>query len=396
MIDRKKCQKMCADSCLLVVAIFISVLSPLRLDHLAYDSWWRLKCIPLIFSLLSVSANSAFGLGAWNAGQDDLLRFAETATQQSIKSAMMEMHSSVPSPGARMFWIYKKKISEQLTRGFVILGQICDVMAFVCDIFLIVDFELFPFGRCWQQRAEPNSKWEGCVVSSNRRSWLPRPWHCFGDHGFLEWKEENIMVKKSRRMRKVRLNSPMAKGWGSMMFGDGLIKVNDGWWWSVMFDVGRGSFVIADPSAGCLCSQCHRDYPPLGYRTYQLSTRWWNRISCQLPGFSSFFPYFHDNYISCARFFFPEKMPQPKNTRIRSCQRFWECFEATAAAGTCRGRMRRMRLAGLMDVLNFFGWWWSFICDFSSFKKATTNKQNKTWHQISNNTFKVSAGCTDP
>ena len=126
----KKCQNMCADSCL--VPIFLSVLSPLWLDHLVYDSWWRLKCIPLIFSLLSVSADSAFGLGAWNAGQDDLLRFAETATQQSIKSAMMEMHSSVPSPGSEFT---RKRISEQLTRGSVILGQIWDVMAFVCHIF---------------------------------------------------------------------------------------------------------------------------------------------------------------------------------------------------------------------------------------------------------------------
>lgn len=70
-----------------------------------------------------------FWLGAF-AGQDDLLRFAETATQQSIKSAMMEMHSSVPSPGARMKDL-QKNISEQLTMGSVILGQICDVMAFV-------------------------------------------------------------------------------------------------------------------------------------------------------------------------------------------------------------------------------------------------------------------------
>eukprot|EP00434_Breviolum_minutum_P044900 symbB.v1.2.040159.t1/scaffold7037.1/size13684/1 len=34
-------------------------------------------------------------------GQDDLLRFAETATQQSIKSAMMEMHSSVLAAESR-------------------------------------------------------------------------------------------------------------------------------------------------------------------------------------------------------------------------------------------------------------------------------------------------------
>ena len=30
-------------------------------------------------------------------------------------------------------------------------------------------------------------------------------------------------------MRKVQLNSPMTKGcWGSMMFGDGLMEVDDG------------------------------------------------------------------------------------------------------------------------------------------------------------------------
>ena len=134
---------------------------------------------------------------------------------------------------------------------------------------------------------------------------------------FLSERKKNITVGEEELLKceKCDLNSPMTKGRGSMMFGDGLIKVNDGWRWSVMFDVGRGSFVIADPSAGCLCSQCHRDYPPLGYRKYQLSTRWWNRISCQHPGFSSFFPYFHDNYISCAGFFSPEKIQQPISTR---------------------------------------------------------------------------------
>lgn len=65
--------------------------------------------------------------------------------------------------------------------------------------FLIVDFELFLFGRCWQQRAEPNSKWEGCVASWNRRSWLPRPWHCFW-WPWISWvkgRKTSRLVKKS-------------------------------------------------------------------------------------------------------------------------------------------------------------------------------------------------------
>ena len=98
--------------------------------------------------------------------------------------------------------------------------------------------------------------------------------------------------------------------------------------------------------------------------------------------FFSFFPYFHDNYISCARFFFsPEKIPQPKNSRESGAVSASESAlkprlqQAHAEAG-CEGCLWRL----WWMCWSCFGWWWSFICDFSSSKKQ--EQTNKTKHGI--------------
>ena len=274
VIDRNICQKMCGDSCL--VPIFLSVLSPLWLDHLVWlmvkievrriDFWpwhpWRLERRP---------------------GRPAPLRRDGDAAEHQV------CHDGDALICAKSWCKDVLNLQEKNLR--TIDQGICDLGANLrCDGFCV-----WYFFDCWLWTV---SFWKVLAAESRAeqqmgrlRSELEQAELAAQAMDFLSERKKNITVGEEELLKceKCDLNSPMTKGWGSMMFGDGLIKVNDGWRWSVMFDVGRGSFVIADPSAGCLCSQCHRDYPPLGQRKYQLSTRWWNRISCQLPGFSSFF-----------------------------------------------------------------------------------------------------------
>ena len=133
---------------------------------------------------------------------------------------------------------------------------------------VVVGFELFPFGRCWQQRAEPSTKWEG--------------WG---------WKNRNFPGLCSLMLWRLRSELEQAE-----------VAAQVGPHWSVMVDVGCGSFVIAGPSVeGCLCSECHRDHPPLGCRKKsavntllqggrESHTNLFPVLSCFL-----FFLYFHGN-----------------------------------------------------------------------------------------------------